>query len=109
MKKKQPEEKATAECLFCEIAAHRVAAKIVFEDAISVAFLDHRPLFPGLQLDALPRRQPAEMLVYLDDVHRRDQPLQHMPFASTIGLTRDPVQQSQSLRRVVCRGTKLTG
>ena len=32
---------------FCEIAAHRVAAKIVFEDAISVAFLDHRPLFPG--------------------------------------------------------------
>jgi len=47
MKKKQPEEKATAECLFCEIAAHRVAAKIVFEDAISVAFLDHRPLFPG--------------------------------------------------------------
>jgi histidine triad (HIT) family protein len=47
MKKKQPEEKPTAECLFCEIAAHRVAAKIVFEDAISVAFLDHRPLFPG--------------------------------------------------------------
>ena len=47
MKKKQPEGKPKPECLFCEIAAHRVAAKIVFEDEISVAFLDHRPLFPG--------------------------------------------------------------
>lgn len=36
-----------AACLFCEIAAGRVWALIVFEDEISVAFLDHRPLFPG--------------------------------------------------------------
>lgn len=35
------------ECLFCEIAAHKIAAKIVFEDGISLAFLDIRPLFAG--------------------------------------------------------------
>jgi len=34
-------------CLFCDIVNHEVAAYIVFEDDISLAFLDHRPLFPG--------------------------------------------------------------
>lgn len=34
-------------CLFCRIASGDVQAKIVFEDAISIAFLDIRPLFPG--------------------------------------------------------------
>ena len=34
-----------ANCRFCEIAAH--ANYIVFEDAISTAFLDYRPLFIG--------------------------------------------------------------
>jgi histidine triad (HIT) family protein len=34
-------------CLFCKIIAREVEAKIVFEDEISVAFLDVRPLFPG--------------------------------------------------------------
>lgn len=34
-------------CLFCRIIAHEVEAMIVFEDDISIAFLDHRPLFPG--------------------------------------------------------------
>ena len=33
-----------ASCKFCEIASQSV---IVFEDAISLGFLDHRPLFPG--------------------------------------------------------------
>jgi histidine triad (HIT) family protein len=33
-----------ASCKFCEIASQSV---IVFEDSISLAFLDHRPLFPG--------------------------------------------------------------
>jgi histidine triad (HIT) family protein len=31
-------------CKFCEIASRSV---VVFEDSISLAFLDHRPLFPG--------------------------------------------------------------
>jgi histidine triad (HIT) family protein len=36
-----------AECLFCRIAAGDVPAKIVLEDQYFLAFLDHRPLFPG--------------------------------------------------------------
>lgn len=34
-------------CLFCQIAAGAVPAVSVFEDQVSLAFLDHRPLFPG--------------------------------------------------------------
>lgn len=34
-------------CLFCEIVNGSVSASIVFEDDLSMAFLDHRPLFPG--------------------------------------------------------------
>ena len=36
-----------AACLFCRIARREVSARIVFEDEISLAFLDHRPVFPG--------------------------------------------------------------
>ena len=36
-----------AECLFCRIASGELTATIVYEDDNSVAFLDHRPLFPG--------------------------------------------------------------
>jgi histidine triad (HIT) family protein len=35
------------ECLFCRIAAGELEAQIVFEDDDTLAFLDHRPLFPG--------------------------------------------------------------
>lgn len=34
-------------CLFCKIVLGEVAARKVFEDEISIAFLDHRPVFPG--------------------------------------------------------------
>src|SRR5580700_9738048 len=34
-------------CTFCRIVAGELAAATVFEDALSLAFLDHRPLFPG--------------------------------------------------------------
>jgi len=34
-------------CIFCDIAQGRTQAPIVFEDADSLAFLDHRPVFPG--------------------------------------------------------------
>jgi histidine triad (HIT) family protein len=34
-------------CLFCEIAAGRVPAEMVWRGEHEVAFLDHRPLFPG--------------------------------------------------------------
>ena len=34
-------------CLFCGIVNREVSASIVFEDDLAIAFLDHRPLFPG--------------------------------------------------------------
>jgi len=34
-------------CVFCAIAAGTEQSRIVFEDEVSVAFLDARPLFPG--------------------------------------------------------------
>ncbi|HEV7681379.1 MAG TPA: HIT family protein [Pyrinomonadaceae bacterium] len=34
-------------CIFCKIISGALAANIVFEDEVSLAFLDHRPLFPG--------------------------------------------------------------
>jgi histidine triad (HIT) family protein len=37
----------TADCLFCRIVAGTHDAAIVFRDDHSLAFLDHRPLFPG--------------------------------------------------------------
>jgi histidine triad (HIT) family protein len=36
-----------SQCIFCRIAAGELAAALVFEDEISLALLDHRPLFPG--------------------------------------------------------------
>lgn len=37
-------------CLFCKVVIGDVPASIVFEDNLSVAFLDNRPLFPGHSL-----------------------------------------------------------
>jgi histidine triad (HIT) family protein len=34
-------------CLFCRIVSGELPAIIVYEDDVSVAFLDHRPLFHG--------------------------------------------------------------
>jgi histidine triad (HIT) family protein len=34
-------------CLFCKIAGGEWTARLVFADEISLAFLDHRPVFPG--------------------------------------------------------------
>jgi histidine triad (HIT) family protein len=36
-----------AGCRFCAIARGEVPSYIVFDDDVSLAFLDHRPLFPG--------------------------------------------------------------
>lgn len=35
------------DCLFCRIASGAERAHVVFEDELSIAFLDIRPLFPG--------------------------------------------------------------
>lgn len=36
-----------ADCVFCRIAAGELASHTVFEDEHVLAFLDHKPLFPG--------------------------------------------------------------
>jgi histidine triad (HIT) family protein len=43
------------DCAFCSIAAGEGDADVVFEDEISLAFLDNRPLFHGHSL-LIPRR-----------------------------------------------------
>lgn len=42
-------------CIFCSIASKTTPASIVFEDALTLAFLDSRPLFPG-HLLLIPRQ-----------------------------------------------------
>ena len=34
-------------CLFCRIVSGELPATVIYEDEVSYAFLDHRPLFPG--------------------------------------------------------------
>ena len=36
-----------SDCLFCRIVAGEIPAVVVFADKNTMAFLDHRPLFPG--------------------------------------------------------------
>ena len=47
-------------CLFCRIVAGEIPAVVVFEDKNTIAFLDHRPLFPGHTL--LVPREHSETL-----------------------------------------------
>ena len=53
------------DCLFCAIVAGEQPAEIVFEDEISLAFLDLRPVFPGHSL--LVPRDHHETLADLPD------------------------------------------
>jgi histidine triad (HIT) family protein len=39
--------KTSASCTFCKIIRGEINGYAVFEDGVSLAFLDHRPLFPG--------------------------------------------------------------
>jgi histidine triad (HIT) family protein len=38
------------DCAFCQIVAGEIETHVVFEDDVSLAFLDNRPLFPGHSL-----------------------------------------------------------
>src|ERR1051325_516900 len=42
-------------CIFCKIINSELSANVVFQDEVSLAFLDHRPLFPGHTL-LVPRK-----------------------------------------------------
>jgi len=51
------------ECVFCRVVTGAAEAAVVAQDATCVAFLDHRPLFPGHVLVV-----PREHLVTLPDL-----------------------------------------
>jgi histidine triad (HIT) family protein len=53
------------ECKFCAVVRGELAATLVYEDASAVAFLDHRPLFPGHCLLV-----PRDHIETLDDLPR---------------------------------------
>jgi len=53
-------------CKFCDIERGAVQRHIVFEDSVTFAFLDHRPLFPGHTL--LAPRAHCETLADLPPV-----------------------------------------
>src|SRR3954447_1850268 len=59
---------AQAACLFCSIVAGETPGGIVLDTPDVVAFLDHRPLFPGHTL-VVPRRH-VDTLRDLDDATR---------------------------------------
>ena len=45
-----PESDPSKSCLFCSIVAGETPAEVVFEDDVSLAFLDIRPVFHGHSL-----------------------------------------------------------
>jgi histidine triad (HIT) family protein len=54
------------ECVFCEIVRSTHAASIVWEDDLTMAFIDHRQFHPGHTL-VIPRRHLSDVRE-LDDV-----------------------------------------
>jgi histidine triad (HIT) family protein len=86
-------------CLLCEIAAHRVPAHIVYEDADCVAFLDIRPVAPGHTLlipkTHAPRIEdltPAQSRALFDALHHILTPIKDAVGAdsTTIGANNGP-------------------
>ena len=51
---------ANPDCIFCRIVSGTAPAEVVLEDSGCIAFLDHRPLFPGHVLLA-PRQHVATL------------------------------------------------
>jgi histidine triad (HIT) family protein len=51
----------TAPCQFCRVVSGDLPAHVVYEDTLVVAFLDHRPLFPGHVL-VVPRAHVETLL-----------------------------------------------
>jgi histidine triad (HIT) family protein len=51
----KPRSGGGEKCIFCEIAAHRAPADIIFEDSLTVAFMDIHPASNGHSL-VIPKR-----------------------------------------------------
>jgi len=55
------EVSGTTRCLFCRVVSGDLPGHVVYEDELTVAFLDHRPLFPGHAL-VVPRAHVETLL-----------------------------------------------
>jgi histidine triad (HIT) family protein len=62
-----PERSSAADCAFCRIVSGEAESHVVFEDDVSLAFLDNRPLFPGHSL-LVPRRHLETIWDLNDDL-----------------------------------------
>ena len=81
-------------CKFCQIAARDLASYVVFEDGVSFAFLDNRPLFPGHTLLV-----PKQHYETLDDL-----PADLIaPFFTNVQLLARAVERGMRSRRLVRR------
>jgi histidine triad (HIT) family protein len=64
-------------CIFCDIVAGKINAEIVWQSDAAVAFLDHRPLFPGhillvpeRHIVTLPDLPPAQVAPFFQLVQK---------------------------------------
>jgi histidine triad (HIT) family protein len=87
-------------CVFCEIVRGEAAAHVVFEDEVSVAFLDVRPLFEGHTL--LVPREHHETLADLP--HALIEPL----FANAQMLSRAVVEAMDATGSFVAMNNKVS-
>jgi histidine triad (HIT) family protein len=60
--------KAMAGCPFCAIVSGEEEADVVYRDAVAVAFLDRRPLFPGHVLVVPTQHVDTLVDLALDDI-----------------------------------------
>lgn len=67
-------------CIFCEIIAHRAPASIVYEDALTMAFIDLRQFHAGHTL-VVPRR-------HIPDVRELDEDTGAALMATVVRITR---------------------
>ncbi len=64
-----PSDKLDANCTFCKILRDPTGDHIVYEDGFSLAFLDHRPLFPGHCL-VIPRSRQSSKSAHTSQLHQ---------------------------------------
>ena len=86
-------------CLFCEIAARRIPAYVVYEDERCLAFLDIRPVAPGhtllipkTHIPSIEDLTPEESRVLFDALYKVLAPIKEAvgADATTIGVNNGP-------------------
>ncbi len=84
------------ECLFCAIASNKVPAKKVYEDDVSVAFLDIHPRNPGHTLVISKKHYEDLLAMPSDEAGRLFQSVKKVAEAAKNGTKADGVSLSQS-------------